>query len=862
MICRLLIRAGLKPAPTARNDNEMKGDKLENMEGAYDPQAIEKKRQKIWNGEKVYEVSEDPNRNEYYVLEMFPYPSGRIHMGHVRNYTIGDVVARHKRARGFNVLHPTGWDAFGLPAENAAIEHGIHPAIWTYQNIAQMKEQFKRLGFSYDWTREIATCDPSYYKWEQMVFTRMLESGLAYKRSSVVNWCPSCETVLANEQVEDGRCWRCKSWVEQKETEGWFFKITEYAEELLEWCEKLQGGWPERVLTMQRNWIGKSTGAEIDFPLENPVYSETKLRIFTTRPDTVFGATFMSLAPEHILSERLVRGKPQEEEALEFIQRVRRQTNIERETKKEGVFTGTYCINPFTGGRVPIYIANFVLMEYGTGVIMCVPAHDQRDFEFAKEYRLPIKAVIQSEGAIHESPLQLENMEGAYEEPGIMVNSGAFSGLPSEIGKEKIIEYVESRGIGKRRINYRLRDWGISRQRYWGTPIPIIYCAICGTVPVPDRNLPVELPLDVEFTGKGGSPLAKLESFVNTKCPKCGGNARRETDTMDTFVESSWYFLRYASPDYDEGMFDIGRVKYWLPVDQYIGGIEHAILHLLYSRFYTKVLRDLGMCDLDEPFLNLLTQGMVIKDGAKMSKSLGNIVDPDDIIAKYGADTVRIFMLFASPVQRDLDWSDEGIEGSHRFLNRVWRLVYDFRRQIADSGLRDSPSAKSEARSPRSRELLIKVHKTIKRVTDDLERFQFNTAVAAVMELLNAVSRFEPRGKDGVLVLRESVETIVRLLYPMAPHISEELWETLGHGESLVDKPWIEWDREIVGSAEVIIVIQVNGRVRSQVLMDPDSTEEEVRQAAFSDERVQNYIAGREIKKVIVVPKKLVNIVV
>ncbi len=838
-------------------------DKLENMDIAYNPQEIEEKWQKIWDEKRVYEVSEDPNRKKCYVLEMFPYPSGRIHMGHVRNYTIGDVVARHKRARGFNVLHPIGWDAFGLPAENAAIERGIHPAKWTYQNIAQMKEQFKRLGFSYDWTREVTTCDPSYYKWEQMVFTRMLERGLTYKKASVVNWCPTCETVLANEQVEDGRCWRCKSEVQQREMEGWFFKITEYAEELLEWSDRLKGNWPERVLTMQKNWIGKSTGAEIDFPLENPVEGEMKLRIFTTRPDTVFGVTFMSLAPEHPLSEKLVKGKPQEEEALEFIQRTRRQTNIERETKKEGVFTGAYCINPFTGLRVPIYIANFVVIEYGTGVIMCVPAHDQRDFEFAKEYGLPISVVIQPLGTIHESTIRPDDMENAYEESGIMINSGDFSGFASEIGKEKVIEYIESNGFGKRQVNYKLRDWGISRQRYWGAPIPIIYCERCGIVSVPDYDLPVELPLDVEFTGKGGSPLSKLESFVHTKCPKCGGDAKRETDTMDTFVESSWYFLRFASPDYEEAIFDKERVKYWLPVDQYIGGIEHAILHLLYARFYTKVLRDLGMIDFDEPFFNLLTQGMVIKDGAKMSKSLGNIVDPDDMIAKYGADTVRIFMLFASPVQNDLDWSDEGIEGAYRFLNRLWRIVRDCRRRInIETQNFASLQVKPEALNPKSKDLLIKVHKTIKKVTDDLKRFQFNTAVAAIMELLNAVSRFEQEGSNGIAILKESVEALVRLLYPMAPHIAEKLWESLGYKELLVDKPWIEWDIGIVASAEITIVIQVNGKVRSQVLMDSDSTEEEIKQAAFSDERVKNYVAGKKIRKVVVVPKKLVNIVV
>ena len=828
------------------------------MKEAYNAQEVERKWQYIWSEKRVYEVTEDHNKEKYYVLEMFPYPSGRIHMGHVRNYTIGDVIARYKRTLGFNVLHPIGWDAFGLPAENAAIERGVHPAKWTYENIAQMKAQLKRLGFSYDWDREITTSDPNYYKWEQMAFTRMFDRGLAYKRSSVVNWCPSCETVLANEQVEAGGCWRCKSSVTQRELEGWFFKITDYTEQLLDGCERLKDGWPERVLTMQRNWIGKSTGAEIGFPLEETIEGVRSLRIFTTRPDTVFGVTFVCIAPEHPTSERIVKGKPQEKEALQFIQRINRQSNVERVAegvKKEGVFTGAYCINPFSAERIPIYIANFVLMEYGTGVIMCVPAHDQRDFEFAKEYCLHIKVVIQPEGDV----INPDDMKCAYEDVGTMVNSGEFSGLPSEIGKKKVIEYAETRGLGKRQINYRLRDWGISRQRYWGAPIPIIYCGKCGTLAVPDNELPVELPMDVEFTGKGGSPLAKIERFVNTKCHKCGGDARRETDTMDTFVESSWYFLRYTSPDFEKGMLDGVRGKYWLPVDQYIGGIEHAILHLLYARFYTKVLRDLGMCDLDEPFINLLTQGMVIKDGAKMSKSLGNIVDPDDMIAKYGADTVRIFMLFASPVERDLDWSDEGIEGAYRFLNRVWRLVYEVMKKIEDfKGVKPNITLISDT----ARDLLIKVHKTIKKVTEDLERFRFNTGVAAIMELLNAVSRSQSNGNDEKAVLREAIETIVRLLYPFAPHIAEEQWESLGHEETLVDKPWIEWDREIVGSTAVIVVLQVNGKVRSQVFMDPDTTEEEMKQAAFSDERVKSYISGKEIKKVVVVPKKLVNIVV
>ncbi len=828
------------------------------MKESYKPEEIEKKWRDIWDDKKMYEVRAEKDREKYYVLEMFPYPSGRIHMGHVRNYTIGDVVARYKRTMGYNVLHPIGWDAFGLPAENAAIARGVHPAKWTYENITQMKAQLKQLGFSYDWTREIATCDPSYYKWEQMVFTRMYEKGLAYRKSTTVNWCPSCETVLANEQVEDGLCWRCGSVVELKVMEGWFFKTTEYTEELLEWTEKLKDGWPERVLAMQKNWIGKSTGAEIDFPLETPVGGEKSLRIFTTRPDTVFGVTYMSIAPEHPLAAELIKGKSEEKQALEFIKRVTKQSSLERiaeGAKKEGVFTGAFAINPFNGLRVPIYIANFVLIEYGTGIIMCVPAHDQRDFEFAREYGLPIMPVIQPEG----TELRPEDMTEAYEDPGVMVNSGQFSGLPSEAGKEKIIEFIEKKKIGIRRVNYRLRDWGISRQRYWGAPIPIVYCETCGVVPVPDEDLPVELPLDIEFTGKGGSPLSKAESFVNTVCPKCGGKARRETDTMDTFVESSWYFLRYASPHYSKGMFDRKEVGYWLPVDRYIGGIEHAILHLLYARFYTKVLRDLGMCNLDEPFTNLLTQGMVIKDGAKMSKSVGNIVDPDDMIRKYGADTVRVFMLFAAPVQKDLDWSDEGIEGAFRFLNRLWRLVSDRFPKIEP--LKGKAPDLKKISGP-GKDFLTGVHKTIKKVTYDLEKFQFNTAIAAIMELLNDTSRFEPASGEDMKVVREAVEAMVRLLYPIAPHVSEELWSELGYDGSLVDEPWLEWNKELVAGAAITVVVQVNGKVRGQLTMDADIGEEEMKEAAFADEKVKSYIAGKEPKKVIIVPKKLVNIVV
>ncbi len=826
------------------------------MKERYNAQEIEQRWRETWDKKKVYEAKVEKGKEKYYVLEMFPYPSGRIHMGHVRNYTIGDVVARYKRSRGFNVLHPIGWDAFGLPAENAAIQHGAHPAKWTEENISQMKTQLKLLGFSYDWTREIATCHPSYYKWEQMVFTRMYEKGLAYKKATTVNWCPSCETVLANEQVEDGCCWRCEHIVERREMDGWFFKITEYADELLDGARELKDGWPDSVLSMQKNWIGKSTGAHIQFPLQEQVAGERHLEVFTTRPDTVFGVTYMSVAPEHPLAGDLIK-REFEKDALKFIERVKKQTSLERiaeGAKKEGVFTGSYCINPFTNERIPIYLANFVLIEYGTGIIMCVPAHDQRDFEFAKGHGLPIKLVIKPDG----QGLNVDDMTEAYIEPGIMTDSGEFSGISSEAGKEKIIEYVESRGIGKRQINYRLRDWGISRQRYWGAPIPMVYCEDCGAVAVPDEDLPVELPIEVNFEGDGGSSLSKIESFVRTTCPNCGGKARRETDTMDTFVESSWYFLRYASPNYDKDIFDREEVNYWAPVDQYIGGVEHAILHLLYSRFFTKVLRDLGMSNLDEPFVNLLTQGMVIKDGAKMSKSLGNVIDPDDMIKKYGTDTVRLFILFAAPVQKDLDWNNEGVEGSFRFLNRIWNLAFDILPRTCDLKGAKPDLAKV---SGSGKELLIKLNKTIKKVTDDLEKFQFNTAIAAVMELLNDTSRFKPKSDDDLIVARESVETMARLLYPMAPHISEELWSELGYNELLADSPWIEWDNELVKSAEITVVVQVNGKVRSQLVMDADSDGERMKEAAFADERTKKHISGKTPRKVIVVPKKLVNIV-
>ncbi|MCD4754873.1 MAG: leucine--tRNA ligase, partial [Deltaproteobacteria bacterium] len=655
------------------------------MTARYDFKIIEERHQADWAKEGLFSAREDSSRPRYYVLEMFPYPSGRIHMGHVRNYTIGDVVARYKRMQGYNVLHPMGWDAFGMPAENAAIEHRTHPATWTYENIDYMRKQLKRLGLSYDWKREFATCDPEYYRWEQLFFIQMFEAGLVYRRKSKVNWCEGCRTVLANEQVEDGKCWRCDTEVVEKELDGWFFKITDYTQELLEGCDKLTG-WPEKVLTMQRNWIGRSVGAEIIFPLAG---EDGEIRVFTTRPDTLLGATFMSLSPEHPMAMELCMGTGQEKEVKAFVDHWSKIPSRERQftqsqnhsitkspnhqiTKsKEGVFTGAYVKHPLTGESIPIYIANFVLMEYGTGAVMAVPAHDQRDFEFAKEYKLPIKVVIQPEG----EDLKSETMKEAWEGPGTLVNSGPFDGMENEQAKEAITGHLETQGLGNQKISYRLRDWGISRQRYWGTPIPMVQCDTCGIVPVRKQDLPVILPLDARLDKQGRSPLSGLESFWSTTCPKCGGPARRETDTMDTFVESSWYFARYTCPDETSAPLDRKRVDAWLPVNQYIGGIEHAILHLLYARFFTKALRDLGWLSTDEPFTNLLTQGMVLKDGAKMSKSKGNVVDPDEMINTFGVDTIRLFILFASPPERDLEWSDQGVEGAHRFLHRIWRLI-------------------------------------------------------------------------------------------------------------------------------------------------------------------------------------------
>ncbi|OGQ62840.1 MAG: leucine--tRNA ligase, partial [Deltaproteobacteria bacterium RIFCSPLOWO2_12_55_13] len=817
---------------------------------------IEEKWQRIWEEGKSFRVSENSRLPKYYLLEMFPYPSGQIHMGHVRNYSIGDVIARYKRMRGYNVLHPMGWDAFGLPAENAAIERGVHPAKWTMENIAYMRDQLKKMGFSYDWEREFATCDESYYRWEQLFFIEMFRRGLAYKKLSTVNWCEKCRTVLANEQVEGGKCWRCEQEVGVRELEQWFFRTTAYAEELLGELDHLTG-WPEKVLAMQRNWIGKSVGAEILFPL---VGREEALNVFTTRQDTVYGATFVSLAVEHPLALELSRSTPQERTVREFVERIQRINQTRRgadEAEKEGLFTGAYCMNPFTGEKIPIYLANFVLMEYGTGAVMAVPAHDQRDFEFARKYGLPVRVVIQPQG----KRIKAEEMAEAFVEDGVMVSSGPFTGLRSSEGREKLAAYLEEKGWGKKDIRYRLRDWGISRQRYWGAPIPILYCDSCGALPVPEGELPVVLPKDVEFSGEGGSPLAKLPEFFKASCPKCGGPARRETDTMDTFVESSWYFARYACPDEQDAPLDKARVAYWMPVDQYIGGIEHAVLHLLYARFFTKVLRDLGWIALGEPFTNLLTQGMVIKDGAKMSKSKGNVVDPDFLIERYGADTARLFALFAAPPEKDLDWSDQGVEGAYRFLTRLWRFVSHYRDALASAASDLDP----KELSPTLRELRRQIHRTIKKVTDDIEgRFHFNTAIAAVMELFNALSlagKDESIWKDGTPLIKGGVETLVVLLYPFVPHMASELWESLGHRNSLEEIRWPGYSEEALEEERWLIVVQVDGRVRGRITVPADASNEFIEAEALADPKVKGFLHGKEIQRVIQVPRRLVNIV-
>jgi leucyl-tRNA synthetase len=828
------------------------------MAPRYEPRPLEAKWQRIWEERRLFNATENPSRPKYYVLEMFPYPSGRIHMGHVRNYTIGDVVARYKRMRGFNVLHPMGWDAFGLPAENAAMARGLHPAAWTYDNIAYMRNQLKELGYSYDWRRELATCDPEYYRWEQLVFIEMFSKGLAYKKEAPVNWCPKCQTVLANEQVEDGLCWRCDSPVHLKELNQWFFKITAYAEELLSDLDQLTH-WPERVLTMQRHWIGKSPGAEIYFPLAQ---GGQPITVFTTRADTLFGATFMSLAPEHPLALSLAQGTSQEEAVAAFVEYWRAQNRsrgVLEEVTKEGVFTGSYCVNPVTGWEMPIYVANFVLMEYGTGAVMAVPAHDQRDFEFAKKYDLPINVVIEPQG----EKLKAADLTAAYEDEGVLVDSGQFTGTSSAAAKEAIAAYLEEKGQGKQTVNFRLRDWLISRQRYWGAPIPIIYCDRCGLVPVPAQDLPVVLPLEVAITGEGGSPLAQLPSFYQVTCPSCGGPARREVDTMDTFVESSWYFLRYACADYKDGVLDPPRVNYWAPVDQYIGGIEHAVLHLLYARFFTKVLRDLGMVKVGEPFQRLLTQGMVLKDGAKMAKSKGNVVDPEYMIAEYGTDTTRLFLLFAAPPEKDLEWSDQGVAGSARFLHRLWNLVQDLLPEL--QGLKPYQGPGTELPEGLA-EFRHKVHAAIKKVTEDIEdSFHFNTAIAAVMELVNAfylAVESLPKDETTLQVYREAVEAILLLVSPMVPHIAEELWQALGHTTLLLEVPWPQAQAEALTVSTLTVVVQVNGKVRSRLQVPATATDEDVRNLALADPAIAKWLQGQPPKKVILARRKLVSIVV
>jgi leucyl-tRNA synthetase len=817
----------------------------------YDPGAVETKWQERWQAAGAFASDVDPARPPYYVLEMFPYPSGRIHMGHVRNYSIGDVIARQRRMQGYNVLHPMGWDAFGLPAENAAIQNRVPPARWTYDNIAHMRAQFRRLGFSYDWRREIATCHPGYYRWEQLFFLGMLERGLAYKRRSVVNWCAECGTVLANEQVVDGRCWRCEGVVTERELDQWFFRITAYAEELLRDLDRL-AGWPERVVTMQRNWIGRSVGAEIRFPLDG---RPGDVAVFTTRPDTLFGVTFMSLAVEHPLVPELVGGTPAAAAVEALAARVRATPPAERAQGKEGVFTGAYCRHPFTGARIPIWVANFVLMGYGTGAVMAVPAHDQRDFELARASELPIRVVVQPDGP----PLVAERMEAAWEGPGRLADSGEFTGLASEVAKERIAAALAERGQGGSTVSYRLRDWGISRQRYWGAPIPVIYCDACGTVPVPASDLPVVLPQDVEITGMGGSPLAHHAAFVQAPCPRCGAPARRETDTMDTFVESSWYFARYCSPRLTTAPFEHAATQYWLGatgVHQYIGGIEHAVLHLLYARFFTKVLRDLGHLRLDEPFENLLTQGMVIKDGAKMSKSKGNVVDPDYLVARYGADTVRLFSLFAAPPEKDLDWSDQGVEGMSRFLHRLWRLLHALHARLSPPGT-PIPGDLGSA----DRALHRQTHRTIARVTEDVaERLHFNTAIARLMELTSALGEVADSGAPAVL--REAVDTMLVLLAPFVPHVTHELWEITGHATSLAEEGWPVADPAALVEESVELPVQVNGKLRGRVTVPVGADDATVLAAVLADPQVRAHVGDRAIRKQIVVPGRLVSLVV
>ena len=822
----------------------------------YAPHDIEAKWQKYWEENKTFKVEMDKDKPKSYVLEMFPYPSGNLHMGHVRNYSIGDVIARFRTMKGFNVLHPMGWDSFGMPAENAAIKHNIPPKKWTLENIANMTRQLKALGLSYDWDREVTTCKEDYYKWTQWFFELFYKRGLAVKKESAVNWCDTCNTVLANEQVIDGKCWRCDHEVVKKDLSQWFFKITDYADELLKDLDLLPG-WPERVKTMQHNWIGRSEGLEFSF--EIPALNDT-VAVYTTRPDTAYGVTFMALAAEHPLIKKICENNPKADEINAFCERVRNQSEIERtssESEKEGVFTGVYCINPFTGRKVEIWVTNYVLYDYGTGAVMGVPTGDQRDWMFADKYGIEKIVTICPIG----KELKLEEMTCAYEEKeGMLVNSGEFTGMEMHKAMSAIMDKAEAEGFGKRRVNYRLRDWLISRQRYWGAPIPIIYCPHCGEVLVPEDQLPVRLPEDVSFNAGAKSPLATSEEFVHCKCPKCGADATRETDTMDTFLCSSWYYLRYTDAHNDKMPFDKELNNYWGPVDQYIGGIEHAILHLLYSRFFVKVLRDAGLVDYDEPFSNLLTQGMVIKDGAKMSKSLGNVVSPEEILSKYGADTARLFILFAAPPERELEWSDQGVEGSFRFLNRIWRIVQAFENVLAQKVTEYDHSNLSEA----DKDLRRVLHSSIKKVTNDIEtRFNFNTAISTMMELVNTLYAYKEAAKEpNAGLIYEAISDLIKMMSPFVPHITEELWRgAIDANSSVHEQSWPECDEEALKVDNVEIVLQVNGKVRGRLTVPAEATKEELEKIAMADANVQAHIGDATVRKVICVPGRLVNIV-
>ena len=829
------------------------------MKESYYPQEIEKKWQKVWEDNKAFKTTDDSDKPKYYALSMFPYPSGKLHMGHVRNYTITDVIARYKKMNGFNVLHPMGWDSFGLPAENAAMKHGANPETWTDENIKYMTKQLKMLGLSYDWDREVTTCKPDYYKWTQWLFLQLYKKGLAYKKEAAVNWCEECGTVLANEQVIDGKCWRCDHVVEKKYLSQWFLKITDYAEVLLDDLDKLTG-WGDNVKTMQANWIGKSQGAILRFKVcDMPDGSELEIPVYTTRPDTAYGITYLVVAPEYKDIEKLTT--PENKKAVEeYRANARKMTEIERlstERVKTGVPLGTHCINPFTGEKFPLWTADYALVEYGTGAVMAVPTHDTRDFDFAKKYNLPMKVVIENP----ENPSDCK--DAAYTEPGIMVNSGEFNGMKNEDAKKAITEKAEKEGFGEFKTQYRLRDWLVSRQRYWGAPIPVVYCEKCGIQPVPEDQLPVLLPKDVDFSVVGKSPITTSKSFVETTCPCCGGPAKRETDTMDTFVCSSWYYLRYSDARNDKMPFAKDKVNKWLPVDQYVGGIEHAILHLLYSRFFTKALRDLGLLDFDEPFKNLLTQGMVLKDGSKMSKSKGNTVDPDEIFENYGADTARLFILSDSPPARDFDWSDAGVEGCYKFLNRVWRLISSNAGNIV---LNLPELVAGSLKKKENDELLRKVHIAIKGISNDIANdFQFNTVISKYRELVNTI--YDWQGKKASLdeedkqVLSFAILTLIKLMSPVAVHLTEEAWHELGCEGSIHEQKWPQWDEHLAKLSSITLVVQVNGKLRDKIEADESSSEDELKALALSSAKVKEFTEGKTIVKTIVVPKKLVNIV-